>query len=161
MEFIYLYNLQMESVYTVVQTYTLQDEAVNHLNPRKYTALTLILLTWRIWWAPNNASKWQMGFNSAFKGLNGIFCLICLMSIRDVMLVYESCLNYRYVSLFDNIHCLGTYRSHCHDACVMQNLNGSDMPYSWWLETYKINWHISDILWWQWNKLCSKDSAVQ
>jgi len=32
--------------------------------------LTLILLTWRIWWAPNNASKWQMGFNSAFKGFN-------------------------------------------------------------------------------------------
>ena len=31
--------------------------------------LTLILLTWRKWWAPNNASKWQMGFNSAFKGL--------------------------------------------------------------------------------------------
>ena len=25
--------------------------------------LTLILLTWRIWWAPNNASRWQMGFN--------------------------------------------------------------------------------------------------
>ena len=31
--------------------------------------LALILLTWRIWWAPNNASRWQMGFNSAFKGL--------------------------------------------------------------------------------------------
>jgi len=31
--------------------------------------LTLILLTWRKWWTPNNASKWQMGFNSAFKGL--------------------------------------------------------------------------------------------
>jgi len=31
--------------------------------------LTLILLTWRKWWAPNNASKQQMGFNSAFKGL--------------------------------------------------------------------------------------------
>ena len=31
--------------------------------------LTLILVTWRIWWAPNNASKWQMGFNSAFKSL--------------------------------------------------------------------------------------------
>jgi len=25
--------------------------------------LTLILLMWRIWWAPNNASKWHMGFN--------------------------------------------------------------------------------------------------
>jgi hypothetical protein len=34
-----------------------------------FKKLTLILLTWRIWWAPNNASKWQMGFNSAFKGL--------------------------------------------------------------------------------------------
>jgi len=32
-------------------------------------SLTLILPTWRIRWAPNNASKWQIGFNSAFKGL--------------------------------------------------------------------------------------------
>jgi hypothetical protein len=32
--------------------------------------LTLILLTWRKWRAPNNASKQQMGFNSAFKELN-------------------------------------------------------------------------------------------
>jgi len=31
--------------------------------------LTLILLTWRIWWAPNNASRWQMGFNLTFKEL--------------------------------------------------------------------------------------------
>ena len=34
------------------------------------TKLTLILLTWKIWWAPNNASHWQMEFNSAFKGLS-------------------------------------------------------------------------------------------
>ena len=33
-------------------------------------SLTLNPLTWKIWWAPNNASKWQMGFDSAFKGLN-------------------------------------------------------------------------------------------
>ena len=36
--------------------------------------LTLILLTWRIWWAPNNASKWQMEFKSAFKGLKSGMC---------------------------------------------------------------------------------------
>jgi len=24
---------------------------------------------WRIWWAPNNVSRWQMGINSVFKGL--------------------------------------------------------------------------------------------
>jgi hypothetical protein len=33
-------------------------------------SLTLALLTWRILRAPNNASKWQMGFNSEFKGFN-------------------------------------------------------------------------------------------
>ena len=48
-----------------------------HANPTRWNTsafscciwLTLILLTWKIWWAPNNASRWQMGFNSAFKGL--------------------------------------------------------------------------------------------
>ena len=36
----------------------------------KVNDLTLILLTWRKWWASNNASKQQMGFNSGFKGLS-------------------------------------------------------------------------------------------
>jgi len=36
---------------------------------RRTILLTLILLMWRIWWAPNNASRWQMGFKSVFKGL--------------------------------------------------------------------------------------------
>jgi len=31
--------------------------------------LTLVLLTWRIWWAPSNARKWQMGFDSVFEEL--------------------------------------------------------------------------------------------
>ena len=34
------------------------------------TCLTLNLLTTTIVAPPSNASKWQMGFNSAFKGLN-------------------------------------------------------------------------------------------
>ena len=42
----------------------------------KVNNLTLILLTWRKWWAPNNASKQQMEFNSGFKGL---ICLNCMM----------------------------------------------------------------------------------
>jgi len=28
--------------------------------------LTLNPLTWEIWLAPNNARRWQVGFNSAF-----------------------------------------------------------------------------------------------
>jgi hypothetical protein len=35
-----------------------------------FILLTPILLTWSIGWAPNNANRWQMGFNLAFKGLN-------------------------------------------------------------------------------------------
>ena len=30
---------------------------------------------WKIRWAPNNASKWQMGFNSVFKVLSNIWTL--------------------------------------------------------------------------------------
>ena len=39
-----------------------------HIPDVELIQLTLYLLTWRIWCAPNNASKGQMGFNSAFKG---------------------------------------------------------------------------------------------
>jgi hypothetical protein len=41
-----------------------------------FHSLTLSPLMWRIWWAPNNASRWQMGFNWAFKGLivHGVDC---------------------------------------------------------------------------------------
>jgi hypothetical protein len=53
------------------------------------TALTLILPTWRIWRAPN-ASKWQMGFNSAFKGLINIlmFVLFCVLFVCKCVLYY-------------------------------------------------------------------------
>ena len=40
-------------------------------------ALTLYLLMWRIWSAPNNASKGQMGFNLAFKGLIIVYVKVC------------------------------------------------------------------------------------
>jgi hypothetical protein len=37
--------------------------------PQSHMYLTLNPLTWKIWWAPNNACRWQMGFNSSFKWL--------------------------------------------------------------------------------------------
>jgi hypothetical protein len=40
------------------------------INLNNLISLTLIPLTWNIGRAPNNASKWQMGFNSVFKELN-------------------------------------------------------------------------------------------
>jgi hypothetical protein len=43
--------------------------SVSVLAPASPVKLTLTLLTWTIWRAPTNASKWRMGFNSAFKGL--------------------------------------------------------------------------------------------
>jgi hypothetical protein len=40
-----------------------------------YHLLTLNLLTSPIVALPSNASKWQMGFNLAFKGLNTLHCI--------------------------------------------------------------------------------------
>ena len=42
----------------------------------RFNDLTFILLTWRKWLAPNNASRHQMGFNSEFKGLRSKDILI-------------------------------------------------------------------------------------
>jgi len=39
------------------------------INQLVYSFLTLNLLTTTIAASPSNAGKWQMGFNSAFKGL--------------------------------------------------------------------------------------------
>jgi len=62
-----------------------------------YHCLTLILLMWRIGWASNNANRWKMGLNSAFKGLiwlpqstsviirSSINCLIFIMDVNYVV----------------------------------------------------------------------------
>ena len=51
--------------------------------------LTFILLTWRKWLVPNNASRQQMGFNSGFKGLN-VFSTIPLRQLRLCVLELHS-----------------------------------------------------------------------
>ena len=48
-------------IYIYIYIYDISSLRVNDL--------TFILLTWRKWLAPNNASRQQMGFNSGFKGL--------------------------------------------------------------------------------------------
>ena len=57
------------------------DSFINTLSAE----LTLILLTWRIWSTPNNASRRQMGFNSAFKGLNPIFHLLTSFGSHHIL----------------------------------------------------------------------------
>jgi hypothetical protein len=66
---------------------------------------------WRIGWAPNNANKWQMGFNSAFKGfiyiklqflLNLDWCeTTSLHHVRNIQSVWEVTvyLTYLFISL--------------------------------------------------------------
>jgi len=53
--------------------------------------LTLTLLMWRIWWAPNNASGWQMGFNLAFKGLITLQRDATQSSLFIILQVHSSC----------------------------------------------------------------------
>ena len=50
--YVYLNPLHVSSNYVIIL--------------RRTIVLTPILLTRRIWRAPNNASKWQMGFNLVF-----------------------------------------------------------------------------------------------
>ena len=42
---------------------------IYNISSLRVNDLAFILLTWRKWLAPNNASRQQMGFNSGFKGL--------------------------------------------------------------------------------------------
>jgi len=84
--------------------------------------LTLILLTWRIWWAPNNASRWQMGFNSEFK--------VWIQCQRNVLLSREhfsavpkqaaTCLHLHLSETFSEIEkCVATLKYLLECACSM------------------------------------------
>ena len=52
-----------------LETSRMDAPYIYDISSLKVNNLTLILLTWRKWWALNNASIEQMGFNSGFKGL--------------------------------------------------------------------------------------------
>jgi len=54
----------------------------------KITQLTFILLTCSIGWAPNNASKWQIGFNSAFQVLIGWFIYLTIVHQISSPIIY-------------------------------------------------------------------------
>jgi len=56
----------------------------------KHCCLTLILLMCRIWWAPNNASRWQMGFNSVLLN-DAVNCKDCIVSTAHIWNMSMEC----------------------------------------------------------------------
>ena len=54
----------------------------------------------KIWWAPNNASQWQMGFNLAFKGLK-----------YSVLIFVEYIYIYIYIYIYKMQHLEGSGKS--------------------------------------------------
>jgi hypothetical protein len=50
-------------------------------------SLTFILLTWKIWWASNNASRWYMGFSPLNAELNPICHLLALLGSANIVVV--------------------------------------------------------------------------
>ena len=69
--------------------------------------LTLILLTWTIWRAPTNASKWRMGFNSAFKGLiHKIAAQVCIEYVVWITSVMSKCGGYLFIIFFFSRCCI-------------------------------------------------------
>ena len=59
-------------LYVMVTIKWMSKKTVLFVTSAEFCHLSLILLTWRIWWAPINASKWQMVFHSALKGLKSL-----------------------------------------------------------------------------------------
>jgi len=59
---------------------------------------------WRKWWAPNNASKQQIGFNSAFKGLNVPY--ICHYFLYFIILNNLYCIILLYFIILNNLYCI-------------------------------------------------------
>ena len=90
-------------------------------NSHAFNPLTLHPLTWKIWRAPNNASKWQMGFNLAFKELNVELNPIChLLALLGAHYIFHVS-GIRVNSVFERltffffscyIHCLHGAKSH-------------------------------------------------
>jgi hypothetical protein len=92
--------------------------------------LTFILLMWRIGWAPNSVSKWQMGFNSAFKGLIcSVFrALICAESVKNEQDARNSGGVYFHCDIFCHLHVSACnpviFRGHfCYKNAVWSNVS--------------------------------------
>jgi hypothetical protein len=88
--------------------------------------LTRYLLTWKIWWFPNNVRKWQLGFNWAFIGLKShlIFSLrnFILWSKQDFKRrkLYRGCLTFRLSDVFTlHFHCYFLYIRKNYDSLCL------------------------------------------
>jgi len=79
--------------------------------------LTLNPPTSKIWWVPNNASRWQMGFNSAFKGLNSSYGRFPMSHYLDRLLlcsIYSA-----FIRVKAKMYATGAQRRHgCHCTCI-------------------------------------------
>ena len=73
---------------------------------RRKRRLTLNLLTTTIVAHPSNASKWQMGFNSAFKGIVVVSRLRVKLSWHVAMKVLSHMRSNLLPSCVDVMHCL-------------------------------------------------------
>jgi hypothetical protein len=68
--------------------------------------------------SPNNTSKWQMGFNSAFKGLMQYCCWmyrLIVTACRHSQTVYRSPLLFVYFAMY----CVRTLAAEGYDLCVL------------------------------------------
>ena len=86
----------MGAPYIYIYMYDISSLRVNDL--------TLILLTWRKWLAPNNASRQQMGFNSGFKGLRELLFRNTLQGTDNELIVGFMNVNSSSKQEMSNIH---------------------------------------------------------
>ena len=118
-----------------------------------FTPLTLILLTWRIWWTTNNSSKWQMAFKSGFKESSETFiflwdsCQLLLAVVGGLLSLCSFPFLWRWMAFHKTFHSLQlTTATSCNYSCTRC---------WWWVstpETYRaayrnvINWIQSHLV---------------
>ena len=112
--------------------------------------LALTLLMWRIWWAPNNSNLWQMGFNSAFKGLMQAVKVVTVMQdqhvfqcVHQLLIKYLCDLVCVFIICIDTINhppawinCisfLGPYDSHWGSSCKWWQSFTRDLKIAQWM----------------------------
>ena len=103
------------------------------------TDLTLILLMRKIWWAPNNAGKWQIGFNSAFKGLKCQYkCVFSKWNLGTF------CVEWHYLDIIDLA--LSVLNDITWTSLTLHFLCWMTLLGRHWLGTFCVEWHYLDII---------------
>jgi hypothetical protein len=114
--------------------------------------LTLNPLTWKIWWAPINVSRWQMGFNSALKGFILLDVYSSTYFVEMLVLSSTKLCTFSLFFILDSWTVQPVYKVHCDRNVLCQ----------WWVNQIQVS-NIGGVILWRenrstWRRTCPSSS---